>query len=154
MVSTLGCGPESTGSNLVGHLMNHFFLIAITILATLGSLFLILICCILFISSKFRQQRRNQIRCLTQHPAFEDCVRTMLKNNIFLYIHNVKNPDISELFLRKLSEAWTILSQREDFDDLHFKTGYGLEHSNLSKTVIDEFRAMQINDANKISEDS
>lgn len=86
----------------------------------------------IFASLRMKRQKHEALAHIKQHPNLESAAQALVDNNIFVYFNNVGNPEIPELVLTAVSEAWTRLSAEPEFYEQPLNIGYGFNQTNVT----------------------
>lgn len=64
-----------------------------------------------------------------------ESLRFILDCHSFIHFSGIHDESVTNLFLQKYSEAFSILSQRSDFDSKNFRPGIGSSDSVISEEI-------------------
>jgi len=86
----------------------------------------------IFASLRLKCQKHEALAHIKRNPNLESAAQALVDNNIFVYFNNVDNPEIPELVLTVVSEAWTRLSAEPEFYEQSLSIGYGFNQTNVT----------------------
>jgi len=88
-----------------------------------------------FVAHAFRKQDILLLDYTANFPKLTETVQNMIDRNAFLFLNHITDAEVSEVFLSKFAEAWTIVSARPDFKALNLSIGFSFNKTAVSNST-------------------